>query len=119
TSYFVVRALAWTAAILAVAFPLAVARYRRGGRGAGAELRSRPCPPTPIAASASRTSWRDRGAVGAKRGRGRRRAGHARLAVQSQRALCRAADPARRGARRLRRRPGGARDRAERDRPGL
>jgi len=30
TSYFVVRALAWTAAILAVAFPLAVARYRRG-----------------------------------------------------------------------------------------
>jgi len=25
-----VRALAWTAAILAVAFPLAVARYRRG-----------------------------------------------------------------------------------------
>jgi ABC-2 type transport system permease protein len=29
-SYFVVRALAWTAAILAVALPLAVARYRRG-----------------------------------------------------------------------------------------
>jgi ABC transporter DrrB family efflux protein len=29
-SYFVVRALVWTAAILAVAFPLAVARYRRG-----------------------------------------------------------------------------------------
>ena len=29
-SYFVVRALAWTAGILAVALPLAVARYRRG-----------------------------------------------------------------------------------------
>jgi len=29
-SYFVVRALLWTAAILAVALPLAVARYRRG-----------------------------------------------------------------------------------------
>jgi ABC-2 type transport system permease protein len=29
-SYFVVRALVWTAAILAVALPLAVARYRRG-----------------------------------------------------------------------------------------
>jgi ABC-2 type transport system permease protein len=30
TSYFVTRALLWTAAILAVALPLAVARYRRG-----------------------------------------------------------------------------------------
>jgi ABC transporter DrrB family efflux protein len=29
-SYFVVRALVWTAGILAVALPLAVARYRRG-----------------------------------------------------------------------------------------
>ena len=30
TSYFVTRALLWSAAILAVAVPLAVARYRRG-----------------------------------------------------------------------------------------
>jgi ABC-2 type transport system permease protein len=30
SSYFVVRALAWTAAILVVALPLAVAKYRRG-----------------------------------------------------------------------------------------
>jgi len=30
TSYFVVRALAWTAGILLVALPLAVAKYRRG-----------------------------------------------------------------------------------------
>ena len=30
TGWFVVRALLWTAAILAVAFPLAVARYRQG-----------------------------------------------------------------------------------------
>jgi hypothetical protein len=30
TSYFVVRALVWTAGILAVFLPLAVARYRRG-----------------------------------------------------------------------------------------
>ncbi|HEX4520277.1 MAG TPA: hypothetical protein VH063_11920 [Gaiellaceae bacterium] len=29
-SYYVVRALIWTAAILAVSVPLAVARYRRG-----------------------------------------------------------------------------------------
>jgi hypothetical protein len=28
--YFVVRALAWTAAILVVALPLAVTKYRRG-----------------------------------------------------------------------------------------
>jgi ABC transporter DrrB family efflux protein len=31
TSYFLVRALIWSAAILAVAVPVAVARYRRGG----------------------------------------------------------------------------------------
>jgi hypothetical protein len=29
-SYFVVRALAWTAGILIVALPLAVTKYRRG-----------------------------------------------------------------------------------------
>ncbi len=30
TSYFLIRALIWAAAILAVSAPLAVARYRRG-----------------------------------------------------------------------------------------
>ena len=42
-SYFVVRSLLWTGAILAVSVPLAIARYRRGWIDAGFPARTRGC----------------------------------------------------------------------------